>query len=105
MPIRKTLSLIGLFVSLFQFSSTAHADGFLDGFKDPEDGWIDGSDWLLENAVGFLPVPIIITEPALGAGLGAVGLFFQPPENPDPDAEFVFPSVTAVAAAMTSNNT
>jgi hypothetical protein len=98
-------AIAGMFVFLVQFSAGLQAAGFLDKFKDPDDGWIDGSDWLLNNAVGFMPVPIFITEPAVGAGLGVVGLFFHPPENPDPDAEFVFPSVSAAAAAMTSNNT
>ena len=32
-------------------------------FVDPEDGKLDASEWLLEKK-GFLPVPIIITEPA-----------------------------------------
>jgi hypothetical protein len=102
---RKNFAIAGLFAILIQFSANLQAEGFLDKFKDPGDGWIDGSDWLLNNAVGFMPLPIIITEPAVGAGLGVVGLFFHPPEDPDPDAEFVFPSVTAAAAAITSNDT
>jgi len=104
-PIIKAGILIGLFSALIQFSTSLQAEAFLDKFKDPEDGWIDGSDWLLNNAVGFLPLPIIITEPAVGAGLGVAGLFFHPPKDPDPDAEFIFPSVTVAAAAITSNDT
>src|SRR5688500_6207299 len=34
-------------------------------FTDPEDGKLDASEWLLERK-GFLPVPILITEPAIG---------------------------------------
>ncbi|EKO3385604.1 hypothetical protein KW534_18260 [Vibrio fluvialis] len=30
----------------------------------------------MENAVGFLPIPILITEPALDYGGGIAGLFF-----------------------------
>jgi hypothetical protein len=45
-------------------------------FRDPEDGKLDASAWLLERK-GFLPVPIIITEPAVGYGAGAVLLFFR----------------------------
>jgi hypothetical protein len=43
-------------------------------FKDSIDGRLDLSDWLL-NRQGFLPMPIIITEPALGYG-GGLGLTF-----------------------------
>jgi hypothetical protein len=39
-------------------------------FTDPLDGRFDMSEYLAENAFGFLPVPIIITEPAVDGGLG-----------------------------------
>jgi hypothetical protein len=103
--IKKNLTGLILLFSLSLTSSNVQAKGFLDPFKDPDDGWIDGSDWLLNNAVGFMPLPIFITEPAIGAGLGVAGLFFHPPKDPDPEAEFVFPSVSAVAGAITSNDT
>jgi hypothetical protein len=45
-------------------------------FTDPEDGAFDASDWLLDRK-GFLPVPIIITEPAIGYGGGAAVLWFS----------------------------
>ena len=45
-------------------------------FKDPEDGKLDASEWLLDRK-GFLPVPIVITEPAVGYGAGAALLFFR----------------------------
>jgi hypothetical protein len=45
-------------------------------FTDPEDGAFDVSEWLLEKK-GFLPVPIIITEPAIGYGGGAALLWFR----------------------------
>ena len=37
----------------------------LDNLIDPQDGMMDASDYLA-SARGFLPVPIIITEPAVG---------------------------------------
>jgi len=45
----------------------------LDTFRDPVDGRLDASRWLLGRK-GALPVPIVITEPAVGygAGLGLV---------------------------------
>jgi hypothetical protein len=45
-------------------------------FTDPEDGALDASEWLLEKK-GFLPVPMIITEPAIGYGAGAALLWFR----------------------------
>jgi len=54
--------------------------GMMDQFKD-DDGWFDGSDWVLDNAIGFMPVPIIITEPAVGEGLGIAAAFFHPPKG------------------------
>jgi hypothetical protein len=45
-------------------------------FTDPEDGAFDASEWLLEKK-GFLPVPIIVTEPAIGYGGGAALLWFR----------------------------
>ena len=45
-------------------------------FKDPEDGALDLSQFLLE-ANGVLPVIIPITEPAVGYGGGAAILYFH----------------------------
>ncbi len=54
----------------------AHAASFFEQFIDPHDSKFDASDWLL-NKKGFLPVPIIVTEPAVGYGAGAALLFFH----------------------------
>jgi hypothetical protein len=115
------LSVLALASAIFTFSPTFNisAAGLMDPFIDKEDGWVDGSDWVLNNATGFLPLPIIITEPAVDNGLGVAALFFHPPEDYDPDAagpgfdqddaeagdeDFVLPNVTAVAGAITGNN-
>jgi hypothetical protein len=56
----------------------AQAQAAEDGgvFTDPEDGAFDASAWLLDKK-GFLPVPIIVTEPAIGYGAGAALLWFR----------------------------
>lgn len=36
------------------------------GLIDPEDGMVDMSRYLQENPYGFLPIPLVITEPAVG---------------------------------------
>ncbi len=50
--------------------------GWRETFTDPEDGRLDFSTYLLEHK-GALPVPIAITEPAIGYGGGVALLFFQ----------------------------
>lgn len=79
-------------------------------FFDPQDNFLDASAWLLEHR-GFLPVPIIITEPAVGNGLGVALVFMS--ENEDADyhkthvvgQRFIPPTVTGVIAAGTDNGT
>lgn len=55
-------------------SSAVPAKGQPSLFRDAEDGHFDMSRWLLDHR-GFLPVPIIVTDPAVGNG-GGVGLVF-----------------------------
>lgn len=79
-----------------------------EAFRDPVDGRLDMSRWLLERK-GFLPVPIVITEPAIGYGGGVALLFFH--RNPDAaDApgtprKFEPPDITGGAAFGTENGT
>ena len=76
-------------------------------FKDPEDGWFDMSRYLLEKGYGFLPVPIIITEPAVDNGLGLAGVYFHPPGPNDRKPEkgdFIVTDLTGAAAAYTGND-
>lgn len=49
-------------------------------FRDSTDGAIDLSDFILSIS-GFLPVPIIITEPAVGYGGGMMGAYFHKKKN------------------------
>jgi hypothetical protein len=83
--------------------------GFLAKFRDPEDGEIDLSKWLLESK-GFLPVPIIITEPAVGYGGGLMALFFRQSMSEAAAASagkdrLVPPEIYAVGGAKTENGT
>ena len=63
-----------LFAAL-TFCATAHAAAF-QAFRDPESGELDLSEWLLDRK-GFLPVPIVVTEPAVGYGGGIAFAFFR----------------------------
>ena len=111
-PVGVTVWLIlGLIVSGFAVAQEAGSQ-----FRDPLDGRFDASTFLVENAYGFLPVPIIITDPAVGGGLGMVGLFFHESEeqqeqrlkalreSEDGVRYLLPPSVSAVAGAYTGND-
>ena len=80
---------------------------FMSQFKDPEDGNLDMSQWLLENIIGFMPVPIIITEPAVDNGLGLAGIFFHQPKDDQMrpgDENMILPNMSAVAVGITGND-
>jgi hypothetical protein len=88
--------------------SYAAAQGL--SFSDSEDGQFDMSDFLLKHK-GALPVPVVITEPAVGYGLGLGLVFFSGPlqqtEGVDGDSRSnrVPPNVTAVGGLYTQNGT
>ncbi len=79
-------------------------------FFDPEDGMLDASDFLL-NHKGALPVPMIITESAVGYGFGLGLMFFSESmaeaaanarasgKGPAP------PNITGIGGAYTENGT
>jgi hypothetical protein len=99
-----------LLLSLF-VAGESPAAGFAERFIDPEDGFLDTSEWLSTRR-GFLPVPIVITEPAVGYGGGLALTFFHgqfggvPAESGTAGSHRrVPPSVSAVAAGGTENGT
>jgi hypothetical protein len=72
-------------------------------FRDPEDGQFDVSSFL-EKPRGFLPVPVIITEPAVGYGGGMVGMFLRPREKAG-EQGWARPNISAIGAIGTENGT
>ncbi|MEZ8742378.1 BamA/TamA family outer membrane protein [Photobacterium swingsii] len=90
-------------------ASTVATAGF-DEFIDPLDGRLDASQWILNNAHGFMPVPLMVTDPSVGVGGGAALLFFHETDEQkakrQADIESVSdipPSVTGVVGLATSN--
>ena len=80
---------------------------WIDGnLIDDLDGKLDASDYLA-SAQGFLPVPIIITEPAVGYGVGAAVAYFHPPKKLDPaqHSHRGPPSISVGFGAITENGT
>lgn len=74
--------------------------------RDPLDGKLDLSAAIIESGV-FVPVPIIITEPALGgfgAGLAPVFIHRKPPRQINGEQVLDRPDVTAVLGAYTAND-
>ncbi len=85
--------------------------GAMDQFTDPKDGKLDASQYILDNTTGFLPVPVIVNDPAIGAGGGAALLFFHESEDRKQrrlSGEMVADiptSVSGVVGVATSNGT
>jgi len=77
------------------------AGSFSDAFIDPSDGYLDMSNWLL-NKKGLLPVPVIITEPAIGYGGGLAVVYFHDKLGAQ---KGIPPSVSALVGAATENGT
>jgi hypothetical protein len=72
-------------------------------FRDPDDGQFDVSSFL-EKPRGFLPIPVVITEPAVGYGGGLVGMFLRPREQAG-EQGWARPNISAVGAIGTENGT
>ena len=81
----------------------AESEGFFTDFIDDEDGKFDLSDFLAKPS-GFLLVPIIITEPAVGYGGGLAAVFLQPREEAG-SAGWTRPNISGAAALKTENGT
>ena len=65
---------LSLFFALLIGLTSAQAEN--SRFFDPDSGELDLSEHLLTHS-GFLPVPIIITEPAIGFGGGLAAVYFD----------------------------
>lgn len=72
-------------------------------FFSEEDGWLDVSGFL-DEAYGFLPIAIPITEPAVGYG-AAGGLLFLSRSLGEARQGFGRPNISALAAFGTQNGT
>ena len=105
-----------LVIVSFLVTESAFAGWFADNLIDPMDGSLDAGKYLAEKK-GVLPVPIIITEPAVGYGLGVAAVFLHDPlagktepgkefePNPDEAGKLKPPSASALFGAYTENNT
>ena len=81
----------------------ANPPGRMSRFFDPEDGQLDVSK-MLEDPRGFLPIPLIVTEPAVGYGGGGVGMFLRPRKEAG-DEGWARPDISAAGGVVTQNGT
>ncbi len=87
-------------------SDATRADAKREGmarFFDPQDGQFDLS-YFLEDPSGFLPIPIVVTEPAVGYGGGGAGMFLRPRREAGEEG-WARPDISAVGAFGTQNGT
>lgn len=116
-PVMKKYLNIIISFTLTLMAGAVNAASMMDGFTDPEDGLFDVSHWLAEKK-GFFPVPIIITEPAIGFGLGAALVFLHDPlagrvpdgetfdpQSKDAEGKLIPPSISALFGMYTENDT
>ena len=87
-------------------ASPASADAPRTGkarFFDRDDGQLDLSEFL-EQARGFLPIPIVITEPAIGYGGGGAAMFLRPRREAGSEG-WARPNISVAGAFATENGT
>src|SRR5262245_15922030 len=71
--------------------------------RDPSDGKFDISAYLA-TPKRFLPVPIVVTEPAVGYGGGLAGMFIRPREQAG-DEGYARPNISVLGGFATENGT
>jgi hypothetical protein len=72
-------------------------------FISPEDGQLDLSEFLATPR-SFLPIPIVVTEPAVGYGGGVAGVFFRPRKDAG-EQGYARPNMSVLGGFATANGT
>jgi hypothetical protein len=72
-------------------------------FRDPEDGQFDLSRFLAHPRA-FLPIPLVVTEPAVGYGGGLAGMFVRPRKAAGSEG-YARPNMSVVGGIATENDT
>jgi hypothetical protein len=97
---KKTFQTILILITLWINVAAQDSIKKISVFRDSTDHAYDISDWLLKKQ-GFLLVPVLITEPAVGYGAAAAAVIFHSSysEKNGP------PSMTGVLGGGTENGT
>jgi hypothetical protein len=72
-------------------------------FRDPKDGQIDLSAFLAHPRA-FLPIPLVVTEPAVGYGGGVAGMFVRPRKEAGSEG-YARPNMSIAGGIATENGT
>jgi hypothetical protein len=72
-------------------------------FRDPQDGQIDLSSFLA-TPKRFLPIPLVVTEPAVGYGGGLAAMFIRPRKQAGSEG-YARPNMSIVGGIATENGT
>ena len=105
----KNLKTACLLTIILLASAQAVEASFFGQFIDPEDGKFDMSEYLASQT-GFFPVPIVISDPAVGYGGGlAIGYYHQrakeeQQKEDESNRQELPPTVSFVAGAYTEND-
>ncbi len=92
-----------IFVAHAQDSTNKSGEVKPNIMKDTLDGKLDFSRFIID-AKGFIPIPMIITEPALGSFGGVLAATFFTPKVAPPGVKYVPPDLTAGLGMYTANN-
>lgn len=105
-PMQMTQAALAAMFLACCLNAAAWADAPL--MTDKSDGGLDASDFLLRNR-GALPVPVIITEPAVGYGGGLMLLYFSEADAHEGgeamEGRKPPPNITGVGGLATENGT
>ncbi|NSL55211.1 BamA/TamA family outer membrane protein [Uliginosibacterium aquaticum] len=105
LPRRGLASLLFCALLALTLSGGARAEEAMDSrFRAAEDGQFDISGFI-DQAYGFVPLVVPITEPAVGIGAVGAAVFIDKPATADTRAGFGRPNITAVGALGTENGT
>jgi len=84
-------------------SFSAVASNAPSKLRSAEDGWLDVSGFL-DQAYGFIPIVMPITEPAVGYGAAGALAFIDKPKG-EAEAGFGRPNISVVGGLITENDT
>jgi len=84
-------------------AAAAEASPSVSKFRDPEGGQIDLSRFIATPR-RFMPIPLVVTEPAAGYGGGLAAMFVRPRKAAGSEG-FARPNMSIVAGIATENGT
>ncbi|WP_264563832.1 glyceraldehyde-3-phosphate dehydrogenase [Flavobacterium sp. N3904] len=95
--------IFSFLLSSFICSAQVTKESKWEMLKDTLDGKLDLSNYIIK-AHGFVPIPILITQPALGGFGGAIApVFITPKKRPEGYKGYIPPDITGGFAMYTAN--